>query len=57
MKIPAGTQPGSVLRLRGRGMPALRGRGGGDQLVTVNVEIPARLTPTQRDLIEKFRRS
>jgi len=57
MKIPPGTQPGAVLRLRGRGMPALRGRGVGDQLVTVRVEIPARLSPRQRTLIEEFKHS
>ncbi len=57
MKIPHGTQPGAVLRLRGRGMPALRGKGVGDQLVTVRVEIPTRLSPAQRDLIEKFRQT
>ena len=57
MKIPAGTQPGAVMRLRGRGMPALRGRGVGDQLVTVRVEIPTRLSPRQRSLMEEFQRS
>jgi molecular chaperone DnaJ len=57
MKIPPGTQPGSVLRLRGRGMPALRGRGVGDQLVTVRVEIPTRLSPRQRTIIEEFKHS
>ena len=40
LKIPAGTQPGKVLRLRGKGVPHLRGNGRGDQLVIVNVEIP-----------------
>jgi molecular chaperone DnaJ len=57
MKIPPGTQPGAVLRLRGRGMPALRNRGVGDQLVTVRVEIPTRLNPRQRTLIEEFKHS
>jgi molecular chaperone DnaJ len=57
MKIPPGTQPGAVLRLRSRGMPALRGRGVGDQLVTVRVEIPTRLSARQRSLIEEFQRS
>jgi molecular chaperone DnaJ len=57
MKIPPGTQPGAVLRLRGRGMPALRGKGVGDQLVTVRVEIPTRLNVRQRTLIEEFKRS
>jgi molecular chaperone DnaJ len=57
MKVPPGTQPGAVLRLRGRGMPALRSRGVGDQLVTVRVEIPTRLTPRQRTFIEEFQQS
>ena len=57
MKIPPGTQPGAVLRLRGRGMPSLRSRGVGDQLVSVRVEIPTRLSPRQRSLIEEFQRS
>jgi molecular chaperone DnaJ len=57
MKIPAGTQPGAVLRLRGRGMPSLRGKAVGDQLVTVRVEIPSRLNARQRTLIEEFQRS
>lgn len=57
MKIPPGTQPGTVLRLRGRGMPSLRGRGVGDQLVTVRVQIPTRLTTRQRSLIEELRRT
>jgi molecular chaperone DnaJ len=57
MKIPPGTQPGAVLRLRGRGMPTIRGRGTGDQLVTVRVEIPTRLSSRQRELIEQFRNS
>jgi molecular chaperone DnaJ len=57
MKIPAGTQPGAVLRLRGRGMPALRGKGVGDQLVAVRVEIPAKINARQRKLIEEFQQS
>ena len=57
MKIPAGTQPGAVLRLRGRGMPSLRGKGVGDQLVTVRVEIPTQLSTRQRTLIEEFQHS
>ncbi len=56
MKVPAGTQPGSIFRLRGRGMPSLRGRGRGDQLVRIRVEIPSRLTPAGRKLLEEFSR-
>jgi molecular chaperone DnaJ len=57
MKIPPGTQGGSVFRLRGKGMPALHGRGVGDELVKVNVEIPARLTARQREIMEELARS
>jgi molecular chaperone DnaJ len=54
MKIPAGTQPGKTFRLKGRGIRDLRGRGCGDELVRLNVEIPARLSPEQRKLMEEF---
>jgi len=57
LKIPAGTQPGKVLRLRGKGVPHLRGNGRGDQLVIVNVEIPARLNNDQRKLFEQLAKS
>jgi molecular chaperone DnaJ len=57
MKIPAGTQPGKVLRMRGRGVPYLRSSGRGDQLVVVNVEIPARLSAEQRSLFEQLSKS
>ncbi len=52
LKIPAGTQPGKVLRMRGKGVPHLRGNDRGDQLVVVNVEIPTRLSKEQRQLFE-----
>lgn len=54
MRIPAGTQSGKVFRLKGKGMPDVHGRGIGDQLVRINVEIPTRLTAEQRSLIEEF---
>ena len=57
LKIPAGTQPGKVLRLRGKGVPHLRGNGRGDQLVIVNVDIPARLNNDQRKLFEQLAKS
>ncbi len=57
MKIPAGTQPGKVFRLREKGIPDLHGRGIGDELVRVNVEIPSRLSPEQRRLIEEYARA
>jgi len=56
MKIPAGTQPGKIFRLREKGLLDLHGRGMGDELIRVNIEIPAYLTNQQRALIEEFSR-
>ena len=52
--IPEGTQSGTVFRLRGKGIPYLRGSGRGDQYVTVTVEIPKKLTSEQKELLRKF---
>jgi molecular chaperone DnaJ len=57
LKIPAGIQPGKVLRMRGKGVPHLRGNGRGDQMVVVNVEIPKTLTSDQRKLMEQLAES
>ena len=54
MKIPAGTQNGKVFKLSGHGAPGLNGRGRGDQLVTVTVETPTKLSGRQRELLEQF---
>jgi len=54
LKIPPGTQPGKVLRMRGKGVPHLRSNGRGDQLVVVNVDIPTRLSTDQRQLFEQL---
>jgi len=55
LKIPAATQPGKVFKMKGKGVPHLRRKDQrGDQLVIVNVEIPARLTSEQRELFEKL---
>lgn len=56
MKIPAGTQSNRVFRLKEKGIPDLRDNSIGDELVRVNVEIPARLTAEQRKIIEEFAR-
>lgn len=52
--IPEGTQPGTRFRLRGKGIPFLRGRGRGDQYVTVDVEIPKNLSMKQKELLREF---
>ncbi len=54
MKIPAGTQPGTSFRLRGKGIPHLRGRGRGDQFVEVKLEVPTKLNDDQRRLLQEF---
>lgn len=56
MKIPAGTQSGTVFRLQGKGAPDLRGYGTGDQLVRLTIETPRKLTTRQRELLEEFAR-
>ncbi len=55
MKIPAGTQPGKVLRLRGKGLPSADGYGTGDELVNVMVYIPEKLTAEEQAAIEGLR--
>jgi molecular chaperone DnaJ len=58
LQIPAGTQPGKVIRLKGKGVPHLRTSGRrGDQLVIVNVEIPEKLTREQRELFMQLAES
>lgn len=55
LKIPAGTQPGKVLRLRGKGLPSTDGYGTGDELINVMVYIPEKLTDDERSAIEGLR--
>jgi len=54
MKVPAGTQPGKVLRLKGLGFPSLKGGHAGDQVFTIKVEIPTKLNQRQKELLEEF---
>ena len=52
--IPSGTQSGQIFRLRGKGVAQLRGSRRGDQLVTIDVRIPGKLSTEQRDLLEQL---
>lgn len=54
LKIPAGTQPGKVLRLRGKGLPDVNGYGRGDILIVVDITIPDSLTSEERKLVEQL---
>ncbi len=52
--VPEGTQTGSVFRLKGKGIPFLRGNGRGDQYVKVSIDVPKKLTERQRALLREF---
>jgi len=54
LAIPAGTQSGSALKLKGEGMPSIQGGRRGDQVVVVHVETPKKLTARQRELLRQF---
>lgn len=56
VKVPAGTQCGTKIRLKGLGVPALKGSGAphGDQFVKINIEVPRKLTAAQANLIKKL---
>jgi len=55
--VPAGTQTGTVFRLKGKGLHDMRGRGQGDQFVKATVVTPSRLTSQQRELMKQFGQS
>ena len=57
VKIEPGTQPGKVLRLRGKGLPNVNGYGNGDLLVNVSVYIPETLSKDEKNALEKMQDS
>jgi molecular chaperone DnaJ len=57
LKIEPGTQSGKILRMRGKGIPNLRGDYRGDQLVRVNIWIPTHLSKEEKDLIKQLAKS
>ncbi|PIB26600.1 molecular chaperone DnaJ [Amylibacter kogurei] len=54
VKVPAGAQSGKQMRLKGKGMPALRGHGSGDLYLEIAVETPVNLTAKQKELLKEF---
>jgi len=54
LKIPTGTQSGTVFKLRERGMPSLRGGAKGNQFVRVHIDVPKKLSSKQRSLLEEY---
>jgi molecular chaperone DnaJ len=55
LKIEPGTEPGKILRMRNKGLPAVNGRGRGDELIEVGLYVPSRLSSEERTVIEKLR--
>jgi molecular chaperone DnaJ len=54
MKIPAGTENGQIFRLKGNGIPYLGSYGRGDQLIKINIFVPKKLSPRQKELLREF---
>jgi len=54
LKIPEGTQPGAVFRIKNKGVPVLNGRGRGDLFVEVRTQVPSKLTKRQRELLQEL---
>jgi molecular chaperone DnaJ len=55
IRVRPGTQSGTMVRLRERGVPHLRGRGRGDEYIRINILTPEKLTREQRNLVEEMR--
>jgi molecular chaperone DnaJ len=54
LEVPPGTQPGSVITLKGHGIPRLDGRGRGSLVVVVQVDVPTALSPRAKELLEQL---
>ena len=55
LKIPAGTDSETTFRMRGKGMPHIRGSGSGDQMVKVKIEVPKKVNKSQKDMLKKMK--
>jgi molecular chaperone DnaJ len=57
LKIPAGTEDGKLLRIKGRGAPRLKGSGKGDVLARIKIQVPKKVNKKQRELLEELQRA
>lgn len=57
LKIHPGTQPGSLVRLRGRGVPQVRGSARGDQYVRIKINVPTKLSREEKELLERLQKA
>ena len=56
LRIRPGTQPGTMIRLRGKGLPRLQGGGRGDQYIRLGISLPTKLNSKQKELLKEFAR-
>lgn len=54
LRIPAGTQSGTLFRLRGKGMPVMGGKSHGDQLCRVHIKVPTKLSARQKEILNQL---
>ena len=56
LKVPAGSQDGKLLKIKGRGAPKLKGSGRGDLVARVHVTVPTKLSKAERDALENLQK-